>query len=175
MLRNVSTRPPKRLVLLVLLSWLSMLGLDFFLHAGLLASLYLRPSPFLLPPLTAFQLIPIGYFSILLVTILLFWLMSRLNIIGSRKGFVFGLKLSALAWGSFALGLFSISTADSGLLAGWFLGQSAELALGGAVIGRGLAGESLKRLSVQVTALIIVLVVVTVVLQTLGLAPAVRL
>ncbi len=39
----------RALILLTLLGWLSMIGFDFFLHAGLLARLYLTPSPFLLP------------------------------------------------------------------------------------------------------------------------------
>lgn len=55
-----------RLALITLLSWLSMLGFDFFLNAGLLARLYLEPSPFLLPPAEAFRRIPIGYLSFLL-------------------------------------------------------------------------------------------------------------
>ena len=53
----------RSLILLTLLGWLSMIGFDFFLHAGLLARLYLIPSPFLLPATTTFRLIPVGYLS----------------------------------------------------------------------------------------------------------------
>jgi hypothetical protein len=57
----------KRLSAIALLSWLSLVGFDFFLHAGLLARLYIKPSPFLLPPMEAFIRIPFGYMSILLL------------------------------------------------------------------------------------------------------------
>ncbi len=39
---------------LILICWLSMFGFDFFLHAGLLTKLYVRPSSFLLPAEEAF-------------------------------------------------------------------------------------------------------------------------
>jgi hypothetical protein len=45
----------------VVLGWLAMIGVDFFLHAGLLAPLYDWDSPFLLRPDEAFVRIPIGY------------------------------------------------------------------------------------------------------------------
>ncbi len=165
----------KHLMLIAFLSWLSMLGFDFFLHAGLLASLYVRPSPFLLPPLKAFQLIPVGYLSFLLLAILLIWLMFQLKIVGSRPGFIFRLRIGALAWGAFTLGLLSISTANIYLLIGWFLGQTVELAIAGAVIGNGFAQERLARLSVKVIVFFILCIIIAVTLQTLGLAPATRL
>lgn len=59
--------PLRRLGVIGLLSWLSMLGADFFLHGGLLASLYIQPSPFLLPPWDSFKRIPLGYLSALLL------------------------------------------------------------------------------------------------------------
>lgn len=164
----------RRLLLIALLSWLSMLGFDFVLHAGLLAKLYLHESPFLLPPTESFKRIPLGYLSFLLLTVLLLWLLTRLKLVGWRAGFGFGLKLGAFIWGAFVLGLFSISTADVGLLLAWFFGQTSELAIAGAVTGAGLAGERLPRLFAKVLAFILILVIVTVVLQSLGLAPAAR-
>ncbi len=149
-----------------------MLEFDFFPHAGLLARLYLEPSPFLLTPLEAFRRLPFGYLSFLLSAILLVWLMSRLRLIGWRAGFGFGLKLGAFIWGALVLGLFSISTADVSLLAGWFLGQTVELALAGAVAGSGLTAKHIGRLSLKVAAFILFLAIITVVLQTSGVAPA---
>lgn len=149
-----------------------MLGFDFFLHAGLLAGFYVEPSPFLLDPFDAFRRIPIGYLSFLLLAALLTWLMSRIDIQGWRDGLVFGLKLGALVWGAETLGLFSISTADAGLLAGWWIGQSAEMGVAGAVAGSGRARSRLRPLVVGVLALVVTAVVVTIALQSLGLAPA---
>ena len=160
-------------VKLILLAWLSMIGFDFFLHAGVLARLYLEPSPFLLPPERAFTLIPVGYLSFLCLTILLIWLMVKLGIRGWRQGAVFGLQLGALSGGAFILGLLSISTAAPALLAGWFVGQTVELGIAGMVAGSGLAVPQLGRLFVKVLAFVIGAFVLTVVLQNVDLAPAV--
>lgn len=159
-------------VRLTLLAWLSMIGFDFFLHAGLLARLYTEPSPFLLPPERAFALIPIGYLSFLGLAVLLTWLMARLGLQGWRQGALFGIQLGLLAWGSFVLGLFSISTASPALLLGWFLGQTVELGTAGMVVGHGFAGRRLGRLFVIVLILVIIAVVAGVIVQNVGFAPA---
>jgi len=160
-------------VKVTLLAWLSMIGVDFFLHAGVLARLYVEPSPFLLPPDRAFTLIPLGYLSFLGLAILLIWLMARLGIQGWRQGAIFGLQLGALSWGAFILGLLSISTAPPALLAGWFFGQSVELGIAGMVAGSGFAVPQLGRLFLKVVALVIGAFALSVVLQNVGLAPAV--
>ncbi len=164
----------RSLILLTLLGWLSMIGFDFFLHAGLLARLYLTPSPFLLPATSAFRLIPVGYLSFLVLALILVWLMTRLQIRRAWPGAVFGLQLGGAMWGALVLGLFSISTAEPLLLLGWFVGQTVELAIGGAVIGSGLAGTSLLRLGSMVLAGLIVWILLAIGLQVLGLAPAIR-
>jgi hypothetical protein len=168
-------RSKRHIILLTFIGWLSMLGFDFLVHAGLLAPLYLKPSPFLLPPLAAFRLIPVGYLSFLLLAILLVWLMIRLELEGWRQGVLFGLKLGVLIWGSFALGLFSISTAGFSLLIGWFIGQTLELAIAGAVVGSGLAGARLSRLFALVIVFCLLSVVTIILLQSLEVVPAIRI
>ena len=168
----VDTLPARRLFVTILLAWLAMLGFDFFLHAGLLARLYLDSSPFLLTPLEAFRRLPFGYLSFLLSATLLVWLMARLRLVGWRAGLGFGLKLGALIWGGITIGLFSISTAGAPLLAGWFLGKTVELGLAGAVAGGALTGRHIRRLSLKVAALILFLAIITIALQSFGLAPA---
>jgi hypothetical protein len=163
------------LLQLISIAWLAMLGFDFLLHAGLLAGLYLQPSPFLLPPLTAFRLIPLGYLSFLLLAVLMTWLMIRLKLTGWRGGVVFGLELGGLTWGAFILGLLSISTASFALLMGWFIGQALEMALAGAVIGSGLAGMRLRRLLGIVVVGVLLSVITVIVLQTLGVVPSTRI
>jgi hypothetical protein len=164
----------KRVALIIVLSWLAMIGVDFLLHGGVLAKFYIQPSPFLLPPEKALQLIPLGYLSFLLLAVLLVWLMNRLNVQGWRAGALFGLKLGALLWGTVVLGLMSISTASVWLLLGWFLGQTGELAVAGMFAGSALGGERLKRLFIKVVILIFLSVLITVVLQSTGLAPTIR-
>ena len=169
------THSKQHILLLTIIAWLAMLGFDFLLHAGLLAKIYLQPSPFLLPPLTAFALIPVGYLSFLLLAVLLVWLMLRLKLAGWRDGAVFGLKLGALTWGAFVLGLFSISTASSALLIGWFIGQVLELAIAGAVVGSGLAGTRLRRLFGVVIVFVLLSVITVIILQSLGVVPTTRI
>jgi hypothetical protein len=131
---------------LTLLAWISMIGFDFFLHAGILAPLYAKESTFLLPPERAFALIPIGYLSFLGLAVMLIWLMVKLNVREWRKGAFFGFQLGFLAWGSLILGLYSISTASPGLLWAWFFGQTVDLGIAGAVAGYGLAERKLRGL-----------------------------
>lgn len=175
-MQTLSESYSKRYILLLTLAaWLSMLGFDFFLHGGLLAGLYLQASPFLLDPLTAFRLVPLGYLSFLVLAVLLVWLMIRLNLTGWRSGALFGLRLGGLAWGSFVLGLISISTASFPLLLGWFIGQTIEMGIAGAVVGNGLAGMRLRRLFGLVIVFVLLAAVITIALQTLGLAPTARI
>ena len=165
--RNLST--------ITLLSWLSMLGFDFFLNAGLLSWMYLNPSPFLLPPERMFKLIPLGYLSFLLMAVLLCWLMVSHDVFGRLEGSLFGLKLGGLMGGAGMLGIASISTAEFSLLFGMFIGQTIELGIAGAVIGSALGGTSLKRLSIAVSFFVISSLVITIMLQAMGLAPAAQL
>lgn len=164
----------KRVTLLVLLCWLSMIGFDFLLHGGILATFYVQPSPFLLPLEQAFRLIPLGYFSFLLLAILLVWLMLRLDVRGWWDGLIFGVKLGALVWGAMVLGLMSVSTASMGLLVGWFFGQTVELGIAGVFAGSGLSGARLSRLFMAVVGLLLLWALITVVLQSIGVAPALR-
>jgi hypothetical protein len=152
----------RHMLLLTLITWLSMLGFDFFLHAGLLAGLYVRPSPFLVSPLTALKLIPVGYLSFLLLAVLLVWLMQRLGLAGWRAGAIFGLELGGLTWGAL-------------MLMGWFAGQTLELAIAGAVAGSGLAGMPLRRLFGVVIVFTVLSILTTIILQSLGVVPTTRL
>ena len=157
-----------RNIRITLIAWFVMIGIDFFIHAGLLANLYMQESPFLLSETDAFRLIPVGYLSFLIMAILLVWLMGRLDISGWRSGLMFGLKLGALTWGSLTIGLFSIATAEPALLLGWFAGQTVEIAVAGGFAGAALAGGSLRSLSIKTLALIIVMFILTIVLQNIG-------
>jgi len=167
--------PKKNLLFLTLITWLSMLGFDFLLHAGLLAKIYLQPDPFLLPPLAALRMIPVGYLSFLLMSFLMVWLMIKLKLTGWRQGGLFGLELGGLTWSAFLLGLFSVSTASFSLLLGWFIGQTLELAIAGAVIGSGLAGKRLRHLFGIVLVFVFLSVIITIILQSLGVFPTTRI
>ncbi len=162
-----------RVVSTILAAWLLAIGFDFMLHAGVLAQLYTRSSPFLLEPAEAFRRIPAGYSAFLLLTAALYWLFVRLDIGNWFDGLRIGLVCGLVIWGAAVLGLYSISTASPELLLGWWVGQGFELALSGSVIGSSRGGASLKSIWLKVAAAIVVLGVATVILQTTGWAPAV--
>ena len=158
----------RSLVKIGLLAWLAVIGFDLFLHAGILADLYSKPSPFLLPPEEAFRLIPLGYLSFILLIVFLLWLMLRLNVVGWRAGLVFGLKVGALISAAGTLGLLSISTASVSLLVGWFLGQTVELGIAGMVLGSGLSTNRLRSLLVKVVIFLIAMGALAIWLQNIS-------
>ncbi len=160
---------------LVLAAWVVTLGIDLFLHAGVLAGFYVRDIPFLVDPVTAFRRIPAGYLSFLLLTAGLYWLLVRSDVRGAGAGFRWGAVAGLTVWGALVLGLWSITTAPADLLLGWWVGQGLELGFAGAVLGAGIGGASLRRIWGWVGVSVLVLVVVVVVLQSMGLAPAVKL
>ena len=155
-------------------AWVLSVGVDLFLHAGLLARLYAEPSPFLLPAEEAFRRIPLGYLTFLVLTAALFWFLRRLDVRGALAGFRYGAAAGAVVWGALTVGLFSFSTATLPILAGWWVGQTVELGLAGAVLGAAANGAPLKRIWWIVAASFVALVVVTIVLQSLGLAPPMK-
>lgn len=155
------------LVKISLLALTAIIGFDLFLHAGVLNPLYSSADPFLLAPEEAFQRIPLGYLSFAILTILILWLMHRMEIQGWRRGLVFGLMIGGLVWGSLVLGLFSISTASPALLIGWFLGQTAELGISGMVIGSGLAVERLRPLLIRVLIFFVMAVILGIAIQNI--------
>ena len=165
----------KKRLALIFISWFSIIGFDLFLHAGLLARIYTRPSPFLLSADKSFLRIPLGYLSFLILAIVFVWLMESFNTAGWKKGVLFGLKFGALIWGVFVLGLYSISTAGWDLLLAWWIGQTLELGIAGIVIGEGIAGKRLSKLILWVIVFIVLMIIITFILQTVGFAPPMKL
>jgi hypothetical protein len=77
-------------------------------------------------------------------------------------------------WGAFALGLYSISTVTAPILAGWWIGQTVELGLAGAVFGGAANGVPLKRIWAGVAIAAVACAVGTIVLQSIGFAPPMK-
>lgn len=161
-------------MLSVAAAWILSIGFDLLLHGGLLAGLYIEPSPFLLAPEEAFRRIPLGYLAFLVLTMGLFWLLRQLGVRGSISGFRCGAATGAVVWGALVVGLYSISTATLPLLAGWWIGQTVELGLAGSVLGAAANRVSLKRIWAIVAVAVVAFAAGTIVLQSLGLAPAMK-
>ena len=158
----------------ILAAWVLSLGVDLFLHGGLLAQIYVVPQPFLLAPEEAFRRIPLGYLTFLWLTASLYWLLHRLGVRGAAAGFRYGAAAGSVVWGALVVGLYSISTASVPLLAGWWIGQTIELGLAGAVLGAAAAGLRRGRMWALVIGVVVLLIIVTIALQSLGYAPAMR-
>jgi len=152
-----------------LVGWIATLGVDLFLNAGVFAWVFFEPSSFLLPPEEMFLRIPLGYLSFLLITGLVVWLMSSRSITGWRAGARFGVVLGAVIHGAGVLGMASVSTASVSLLAAWFVGQTLQTGVVGAVVGQGFATSNLRRFGLLVVVLDIVLIGTTFALQSIGI------
>lgn len=155
-------------------AWVLSVGFDMFLHGGVLARFYVEPSPFLLGPQQAFRRIPLGYLGFLILTFSLYWLFRRLEVRGVEAGLRYGAAAGLVVWGAFALGLYSISTVALSLLAGWWIGQALELGLAGAVLGAAGKGVPMGRIWAMVAIVVLVCIVGTIALQSLGWAPAMK-
>ncbi len=162
------------MMLSVAAAWVLSIGFDVFLHAGLLARFYVEPSPFLLAPEEAFRRIPLGYLAFLILTLALYWLLRRLGVRGASAGLRCGAVAGFLVWGAFAIGLYSISTVALPLLVGWWFGQAIELGLAGAVLGAAANGVRLRRIWALVAIVVVACVAATIVLQSLGWAPPMK-
>jgi hypothetical protein len=155
--------------------WVLSLGFDFLLHGGLLARVYAgEASPSLVVPETAFRRIPLGYLAFLILTISLYWLLRRLGIRGGFAGLRYATAAGAVVWGALALGLYSISTVPWPILVAWWLGQALELGAAGTVMGAAIGGAPSRRLWAVVIVIVFACVAITVVLQSVGWAPAMR-
>ena len=156
---------------IVFLSWLGFIGFDLFLHAGLLAFLYHEDSPAILSPLDSFYRIPIGYLALFLYCMLLYWLIVLFNVTSTNEIIKFsaliGLFLSLIS--TFAQ--FSIININTLLLLGWGIGLIIEFILSGFIIALCLSGYPFKRLLIYVLLFDLVLFLVTVIMQSIGLAP----
>jgi hypothetical protein len=165
----------KRLIQITALAWFAVIGLDFFLDAGLLARFYRWDLPGFLPPLKMFQFIPFGYAAFLLWTILLVWLMTRLSITGFRAGAIFGLKVGVLLAAAGFFGQLSVFAFPARMLLLWLVANTSIFTIAGAVTGAALAAQRLRPLARRVVALVLVCLVGGIVLQNIGPNPAAKI
>lgn len=172
---NVNTNfSARQLIIITLLSLLSQIGFDLFQNAGLFAKLWLESSAVFLPPEKMFKLIPLGYLSFLISSSMLVWLMVGLGISGWRNGALFGLKIGSFLSFAMVLGMASVFPVKSVLLAAWLFGGIGQNSIAALVIGSGLGGAHLGRLAIKVIVLVLVSAIVVIVMQNLGMAPAMK-
>jgi len=168
----------KQLVLITVLGCLSMIGFDFLFNAGILAKLWKESwdiSAFL-PPEKVAQFIPFTYLAFYLDSVLLVWLMRKLEIAQGIPALIFGLKIGALLSAAGSLGIVSIFPVNYLLVfLGWFIGNTMLICVCCLVIGFGLASKHLGRLSFIVIGSMLLIFVVIIMLQSLGIIPSLNI
>ena len=164
----------KRLVQVIALSWFAVIGLDFLLNAGLFAPFYRFDLPGFLSPMKMFQRIPLGYASYLVQNILLGWMMVRIGVMGGKAGAIFGAKFGVLIGGAGLLGWLSLFSYPALMLSCWAVFYALAATLAGMVIGSGLAAQRLRPMVLRLVAFFVICILCAVVMQSLGLVPAVK-
>ena len=159
----------------IIISWLSMIATDFLLHAGVLADLYTRDSPFLLSADQAFARIPLGYLSFLLLTLMMFYFFKFRKPDSPETGLIEGLKIGGLVWLSLGIGIYSISTIDLSLTIGWIIGQTIEMGIGGYFLALGLNNQSIYVAWKRLGLFAIIVLSITIILQVSGIAPSMEI
>jgi len=76
-----------------IIAWLIFIGIDFFFHASLLESLWKEEIESIKPEMDLFILIPIGYFSFLLLTLLVGYSFTKIFQTKPNKNKVIGFSL----------------------------------------------------------------------------------
>jgi hypothetical protein len=94
----------RRFMLSTFLAWLLFLSLDFLSHASILRSLWAQELAALKPQKELFRLIPAGYLSFLLLTLLVGWLFVSFH--KDEGNTAIGLRFGAAFGGIYALSLF---------------------------------------------------------------------
>ena len=157
-----------RIIAITVVAWLAYIGLDFLLNAGILARAIDWKQPGLLSPTQMFQRIPLGYLSFLFATVLLVWLMLRMEIRGLRSGTVFGVQFGLFTAAIGFFGLYSIVSFRPQTLLLWSLESVPSLTVVGAIVGEGLVRERIRKLVGVVLVFVILCFIATAVLQNLN-------
>jgi hypothetical protein len=150
------------------IAWFSFVCIDFFTHASLLAPFWRREYAAFKSPHELFALIPYGYVSFLLLTLLFGWLYVRLHTHGVADGVRFGLAFGALFAASTFLAWYSalaIPAVFTFLIA---VVYATEITAVGFVYGFLLHTASFRKRAWGVIAVCFFMLVASVVLQSMS-------
>jgi hypothetical protein len=136
-----------RILLSFFLAWLVFLAIDFLAHAALLRSLWDEAHPALKPPDELFRLIPLGYLSFLLLTLLMGWLYLRIYPTqgNPRKALTFGALFGGLFAGASFFGWYSFLSLPLRFVAWVSLLYLVELTAVGWILGLLLHPHPIKK------------------------------
>jgi hypothetical protein len=152
-----------------LMAWLLFLTIDFLAHAVLLRSFWAQNLPALRPEEELFRLIPFGYLSFLILTLLFGWLYTQRHKSegNAKKGLAFGTVCGGALALSIFLGWYSFLNIPALFLFLVSLVYFAEIAGVGFVFGYLLHPESIKKRIWAVIGFIVLGLIMGVVLQNI--------
>lgn len=158
-----------RFIVSTLMAWLVFLTLDFLAHAGLLKTLWAEDLPALKPKKSLFLLIPFGYLSFLILTLLIGWLYIRLSDTSgsTKKGLSFGMTFGLFFAFSTFLGWYSFINLPIRFLLAASTVYFVEISAVGLVYGYLLHPQSIKRRIWGLSAFILLGLVLGIVLQNI--------
>lgn len=161
-----------RFLLVAFIAWLFFLMLDFLAHATLLSHFWVQEYSALKSKEELFRLIPLGYLSFLILTLLIGWIYIRFYKEGgnAKKGLYFGAAFGGL----FALSIFLSWYSALNLPILFILLISfvyfVEIAAAGFVFGFLLSPDSVKKRIWVLVGIIIFGFVLSIIIQSIALS-----
>ena len=154
----------------VVLAWFMTIAVDFFFYGGVFAFMFQRDDPYLLTTQQLFVRIPAGYVSFAIEVLALGWLLSKLQTRYWRDGARVGAIAGATVGGALLLGFWSVAATSGALLISWWVVLTVQMATAGAVLGAAVR-VPLRRLTRWISIVALVLLILTIILQNVGIAP----
>jgi hypothetical protein len=170
--RDTSALYQMRTVAAAIAAFFAWLGADFLVHAGALAPWWRATADFWHPPADLFRLIPFAYLSFALTSIVLVWLVIRLEGPRPRPRRVVGLGagLGLFLGISSALANYSVVPMPVSTLLVWPASYLSYTVAAGAAVAYTLGAEHPWRRVAIVFGLALVLCIIGIVLQNMLVA-----
>jgi len=146
------------------------IAVDFFFYGAVFAFMFQRDDPYLLTTQQLFVRIPAGYVSFAIEVLALGWLLSKLQTRYWRDGARVGAIAGATVGGALLLGFWSVAATSGALLISWWVVLTVQMATAGAVLGAAVR-VPLRRLTRWISIVALVLLILTIILQNVGIAP----
>lgn len=161
----------KRFIRSILIAWILFIGIDFVIHAAILENLWAEQLSAIKSALDLAILIPVGYFSFFLLTLLIGWLFVKIYKDKSSLAdtFYFGIIFGLLFAGSNLTALFSYVNIPLKNLILYNIGYFVEILVVTYSIHKTYYGEKQKRHMIISLVLFFTLIFTGILIQNLML------
>ncbi|MFC1553449.1 hypothetical protein ACFL7D_02335 [candidate division KSB1 bacterium] len=158
-----------RFIISTIMAWLIFIGIDFIIHASVLAELWLKEVPAIKDLTELAYLIPFGYLSFLILTLLFGWIFLKIHPEdpGMNNAVIFGIKFGGLFSAANFSGLYSFVDIPLLHLFAFNFVYFVELTAVSAVYGWMLYSETIKKKVVRLMILFFILLITGLVIQNI--------